>query len=261
MLYRRPLRRFTPEALNNMRFRYEESDEPQQSIADDYGIHRKTLDRIAKDEGWILRKHRLPRDVPAAARIEAEAEQALRALEEGRLALASGASGCPHPNPPPQAGEGLKRDAQAGEEAERDAKAGKGIGREAQAEGIESNPEPPLSIADRLERAVEKELAAVERKRMFLGARPESVTDGEKTARTLASLTDTLHKIARLHCPDAPLPAFGQNNHQETHDDLPADIDEFRLALARRIEAFVRSRGGATVPSTGDAGGGEPPQP
>ena len=32
--------------------------------------------------------------------------------------------------------------------------------------------------------------------------------------------------------------------HDETpYDDMPADLDEFREALARRIEAFMESRG------------------
>jgi hypothetical protein len=233
MQYRRPPRRFTAEALENMRFRYEETDEPQQSIANDYNICRKTLDRRAKDEGWTLRKNRLPHDVPAALRIEAEAEQAVRAEEEARLTSAFRVRTEPGgvgPEPPmptePQTPEGTSE---------------------------------ALSVAERFERAVEKELAVVEAKRALLGPRAESTADGERTARTLASLTATLHKIRLLRWPDAGIASAPVPESYD--DDFPADIDEFRHALARRIEAFVRSRIGGAIPATGDASGGDPPEP
>jgi len=252
MQYRRPPRRFTEAAIENMRFRYEETDEPQQSIADDYGIHRKTLDRIAKDNEWKLRKHRLPHDIPPAFRIEAEAERALRAQEEARLETAVSLSGepstahtresgnpesdtpsLPHRVPASAAMNGEKVDPTEPQ------------GREAQ-----------LPLADRLEQAVEKELAAIERKRRLLGLRPESIADGERTARTLASLTETLNKIRRLRCPETPVVNAPTPDNYEY--DMPADIDEFRLALARRIENFVRSRTGAAVPPAGEPSGPGP---
>ncbi len=62
---------------------------------------------------------------------------------------------------------------------------------------------------------------------------PQSRVAAERTARTLSTLTDTLQKLQRLQC---AVPANGSDY------DMPADIDEFRNELARRIDAFVESR-------------------
>jgi len=86
------------------------------------------------------------------------------------------------------------------------------------------------------------ELAAVERMRARLDAEPQSPLDAERTSRTLSSLTATLQRIQRIQ---AGLPATGADND----DDLPADPDAFRDALARRIEAFL-----ASTPDEDDAG-------
>ena len=87
---------------------------------------------------------------------------------------------------------------------------------------------------ERLYRAVREELAAVESLRARLKSEPQGTQDAERTARTLSSLTETLQKLQRLTC------AVPNTGFQD--DDLPADIDEFRRDLARRIEAFVASR-------------------
>jgi hypothetical protein len=88
----------------------------------------------------------------------------------------------------------------------------------------------------RLARLVEQELAAEEAVRAELGALPRSRTEAEKTARTLANLTHTLHLLQRMR---AGLPA---ETGPDDHDDMPRDNDEFRHALARRIEAWAASR-------------------
>jgi len=88
-------------------------------------------------------------------------------------------------------------------------------------------------LADRLERAVERELAAVERRRAT--SLPD---DPDRTARTLDRLTATLSKIRRLRARDT------SDHVSVEEDDMPEDIDEFRCELARRIDAFVRSRTG-----------------
>jgi len=88
----------------------------------------------------------------------------------------------------------------------------------------------------RLEQLVEQEVAAEEAVRAGLDALPRSRTEAEKTARTLANLTHTLNLLQRMR---AGLPAeIGPDDH----DDMPRDIDEFRHALARRIEAWAASR-------------------
>ena len=104
-------------------------------------------------------------------------------------------------------------------------------------------PSPPLaplvggeSAIDRIERLVAQELAAEEAGRAQLGLLPRGPGDAERCARTLAILTRTLQALARLR--------GGATEHGLRHDDddMPADIDEFRNQLARRIDAFVASR-------------------
>ncbi len=98
---------------------------------------------------------------------------------------------------------------------------------------------------ERLYRAVLAELAAVENLRAQLKREPQGTQDAERTARTLSSLTETLQKLQRLKC---AVPNTGSQD-----DDLPADIDEFRDELARRIEAFVASRTEAEMLKTANS--------
>jgi hypothetical protein len=97
---------------------------------------------------------------------------------------------------------------------------------------------PPGDTILRLHRAVLEELRAVEAMRGKLERKPQSPADAERTARTLSSLTETLQKLQRLQ---GTLPETEINDD----DDMPADIDEFRNELARRINAFVDSRTGS----------------
>jgi hypothetical protein len=90
------------------------------------------------------------------------------------------------------------------------------------------------SPIDRLERLVEKELDAEEAVRAQLGPLPRNPADAERTARTLSTLTQTLHALQRLRSGTGP--------DTDNDDDMPRDIDEFRRDLARRIDAFVASR-------------------
>ncbi len=230
MHYRRQHRGFTPEAIANARRRYEDTDEPQHSIAEDFGVHRKTLDRLAKEQGWRLRKDRARRALPPDLRLLMEAERAVRAEAEASVGQS------PHPagvagHPPPQRGP-----------------------RDANVAGCPSGEGNAPSIADRLERAVEKELAAVEIMRATLGPQPQPPADAERTARTLERLTDTLFKVRRLRVPEAHMTG------SDDYDDMPGDIDEFRQTLARRIEAFVRNRTDGAVPPAGECSGTGPSQ-
>ncbi|MFD2181396.1 hypothetical protein [Rhodoplanes azumiensis] len=96
------------------------------------------------------------------------------------------------------------------------------------------------TLADRLERAVAREIAALEASRSAPPERSGSArrstaqrsaaSDTERVVRSLERLTDTLAKVRRLR---EPLPS-------DPDDDLPRDIDEFRRVLARRIEQLVR---------------------
>jgi hypothetical protein len=93
--------------------------------------------------------------------------------------------------------------------------------------------ESEIDLVARLRRAVLNELTVVESLRDRLKNEPQSQVAAERTARTLSTLTDTLQKLQRLQCSAS---ASGSDY------DMPADIDEFRNELARRINAFVDSR-------------------
>ncbi len=89
----------------------------------------------------------------------------------------------------------------------------------------------------RIERQVLHEIADIEAARAQLRGQPRPMREAESTARALTTLTETLQKLQRLRL---PLAAAGQERSMD--DDYPEDIDEFRIDLARRIEAFVASQ-------------------
>jgi hypothetical protein len=93
--------------------------------------------------------------------------------------------------------------------------------------------EPPLLFATRMQRIIDGELAVIERTLKVLG--PNSSAEADRTMRTLATVSRTVQEIIAT--------AEGQTSKHEAHDDpVPGDIDEFRIALAERIEAFVAKR-------------------
>lgn len=126
------------------------------------------------------------------------------------------------------------------------------LGSKRKTESSESNDvTPPLAdTVARLHRAILDELAAVETLHANLRGRPQDAAGAARTARTLSSLTATLQKLQSLQRTPA--------NTGSDHDDMPADIDEFRNELARRIDTFVASRTdqrnhGASITSAMDA--------
>jgi len=192
------------EALEYARQRYEETEDSQRSIAEDIGKSRGTLDRIAKAQGWKLRKDQPPRGLSEAVKLRIAATEA----DEAK------------PSEVPKADSVVDATPVAG------------------------------SVAERLEAALERELRKVENLRADLG-RPEKRTQqSDRIARTLATLTETLFRVRRLREPG--------NINGSNDDDLPSDADGFRLALAHRIEVFVRSRTDAGVPERDQPADGEP---
>jgi len=100
---------------------------------------------------------------------------------------------------------------------------------------------PPLAeTAGRLHRVILDELEALQTARAQMRGELQSTGEAERTARTIARLTESLQKIQRLQ-PTISTPGA-------IDEDMPAD--EFRYALAQRIDEFVKSR---TEP--GDDGG------
>lgn len=203
---------FTPEVVAYVRHLYEQTDASLGEIAIDLRVHKDTVRRLAKRGGW-LRYVRPPRALSTAAQLVVQTSE----LEAQVLG-----------------------EAVAARRARSDAEKSRGAEVQLQAEEsqtiLDAGAAMP-ALADtvaRLYRAVLEELAAVEALRAQLRREPQSRHGAERTARTLSSLTETLQKLQRLQC------AFSQSESYD--DDIPADIDEFRTELARRIEAFVASR-------------------
>jgi hypothetical protein len=90
-----------------------------------------------------------------------------------------------------------------------------------------------LSLAERVQRTVERELDAVER--VLACLRPANEGEVERTARTLASLARTLRDIVAFDDPPAVEP-------DDDDDAGPRDMDEFRRDLARQIDEIIAAR-------------------
>jgi hypothetical protein len=211
---------YTPELLAAGRDRYERTEESITSIAVDFGVHKSTFQRMAARLGWV--RYVAPsRDLPPAVRLLAQAT----ALEDAMLAADR---------------QSLQGN---GESLPPAARTEEKIAHRGLPDNQSNAPLPPPGVTiEQLHLAVLEEVASVKALRAQLKRRPRSALDGERTARTLASLTETVGKLQRLQCGDPP---SGQD-----HDDMPIDLDEFRNELARRIEAFVESR-------ADEGGGGE----
>ncbi len=95
----------------------------------------------------------------------------------------------------------------------------------------QTHPLPADGSAAAIERIEEtgpqQELDAEEAVRTRLGRLPRPAADAERVARTLATLTQTLHALQRLRC------GVGAQSAANDYDDMPEDIDEFRRNLAR----------------------------
>jgi hypothetical protein len=205
--------RYTAALLAQVRQRFEDTPEPIPSMAADLGVAPQSLHRIARRYGWVRRNPvPPPRDVSQASQI----------LQEAQV-LAGEAPPTPDPSPPFAA------------------LTGGGERTESAASNASHDTEPAssgLSTIERLERAVLAELATIEAMRAALGTLPQKPAGA---ARTLSMLTQTLQHLQRLRA-SAALTAKPVARSDHDDDDMPADIDEFRRDLARRIDAFVASR-------------------
>ncbi len=116
-------------------------------------------------------------------------------------------------------------------------------------------PEPTPAVAatiDRLYRVALGELAALEALRAQLGTVPQKPLDAARTTQTLSNLTEVLGKLQRMQA--GMLPAASERS---SYDDLPADLDQFRLELARRIDALFQSEPDRGTDAAADAARGD----
>lgn len=238
---RRPVSRtlrFSDEAIAHIRQRYEDSDDTVESIAADVGVSRFALERLAQRQGWRLRKHRPPRDLPQTLQMQLDAAATLlqaRAADSGEAVAAL----------PPLA-QAVECEAEAS--VVTDTAATETAAPEPADPAAAAAPEAALSLARRLERAVETQLRKVENLREDTTLGGHRAVEAERIARTLAALTQTLFKVRQLRDPERALSA--------ADDEMPADADGFRLELARRIETFVGGGTDRALPASG-----QPAQP
>jgi transposase-like protein len=229
----RPAKTFSPELIENGRRRYEESDEPVRSIALDFGVHEGTFFRYVTRWGWQKRGARPPRTLSPVMQL---LEEARHVASPGRPARAKAA---PAPAGPAAASEG---DAPAVAPVQNAPPAGM------EAAGTRD----AVALAERMLRALEQEVSAVEAMQAHRGGGAQTPADASSAARTLESLTRSLREAQRLRG-GFTIPAGFDD------DDMPRDIDEFRLELARRIDAFVASRADAGAGEGDKPADGDPP--
>jgi hypothetical protein len=201
---------------------YEETDKPTPEICREHGTSQTTLrDRVWR-WGWTPRRLPVPRQGPAPlpmaqveraappslplTRIEASAPPLLDAPHSDVVAVAQSAAVPAAQSPPAAQG----------------------------AAGGEQHAGNDIPTVERLQGAVVAVLANIEAIVAKARTGRTHASENERAARALAALTRTLRELK----------AF-QTSPQEPHgDDTVDDIDEFRDALARKIDAFVATHGG-----------------
>jgi hypothetical protein len=237
---RRTRKFYTAEFLAEAQRRIEQTSQSMTAIAGNFGMHHSVLSRLAARKGWVRPDNSgRRRSLSGVMRLAAAADELERAAfpppERGRSASTAsrvGVFAVATPTPTlPLAGGGSPTESAA-------------------PASPHTASAPDTATLARLEAAVLKELSVVERMRASLGAEPLRPMDAERTSRTLSVLTETLAKLRRLRLAANPA---GSPDHDDDFDSLPAGIDDFRDALARRIELFVASRSDAA------RAGGDPP--
>jgi hypothetical protein len=201
---------YSPEFLAALRYRYEQTDQPMHALAADFGIGVTTLQNLVRKNGWTPRSRRL-RHRPLSMLLPEAAE----------------APPLPAAQVEPQQAPALSLS-----EGESDAVPADTVVHTPAADG--ATAPSTLSPAERLQALVEKEIAAEEATRAALGIRPRSRNEAERCARTIVKLTHALQTIQKLRAADRA--------DADDYDEMPEDIDELRMALARRIEGFVAGR-------------------
>ena len=264
--------KYSPELLADCRRRYEETPETDVSIARQYGISDTTVRRLAQDHGWI--KFPVSRiDLPAAMKLRQRAaalaqaqafdrhpeERAQRASKGDGPGLSSFEGGLwpppqddgkslpptPDPSPPFAArmGGGEQNVARAEQEQQAPAQAEPPRAELPQAGPAREQAALAAAIGELLP-GLQQVLAEVRAMRAGTAA-PRTPLDLQRLAQTYASLNATLQDLQRMQERAQPQQRTGYYD-----DDMPADLDEFRNELARRIRAFFAARRGG-----GDAGG------
>jgi len=220
----KPRRRqaYTPALLENLRFRFEQTDESVLDIAASFARSHTTLRKLAREEGWT-KFVPPPLDVSPAARLAAEAAQlnnlSRRPVEGGasstlparapRASLAGGGETEPPP-PPPTTTSAADLSVLA--------------------------PDARMARLSEMARVIDFQLALLRQKQAHpqRGEDTKAINAEVKNFAATAAIIE--HQLRDLqNGRSTPLP-------NETNDDIPEDIDAFRLRLAAKIEAFLERR-------------------
>jgi hypothetical protein len=201
-----------PQRVAEARWFYEHTTIPVPAIAERLGVGASTLFRHARRLGWRPRRrqHQWPDVAAAAPPIETIAQMA---------PTSPTAPGAPAPADEP-GGDAISSPEQT----------------------TQSGAGEDRSLGLRLQRAVERELAAVEAIISRLGRYSQHPGEAERAARTLASLARTLNEVMRLNAPQPP-PAADD-------EPVPRDFDELRRALSQKLERLVAEQSGALPEDT-----------
>ncbi len=222
---------YTEEFLAAARHGYENTDQPMRELARELGIGITTLSTLAEKNGWAKRSKRR-RGLPPAMQLLAEAQALAKASAHSR------ASG----NPEEELGPRFR-----GDEREESA-----LPPSLLSEKMPPTPDPSPPVAALLGGG---EKSAPSRQDLYvmlehilaqlITAEAAAVGNGirsPQSARTLATLTAAMRALNRTD--GAASPHAGPTDDD---DELPRDLDEFRVALARRIEAVFANETDATL--------------
>lgn len=226
----------TPEELTVIRHKYEHTDQPVEEIARDHRMGSRTLHTWARRWNWTSRLAPMPAEgpPPTPPPIARTAPLLLTAPQGPPLVPAHADASAMNdaPDSAPVAPQILAPQILA-PQIDAAPLAPLPAGDATPAPGAEPGRDPDTPAALRLQGAVANVLAAIEAIVAKIGA--GRTAESDRSARALAALTRTLRELNTLQ---------SQYEEPAADDDSPADIDEFRRSLARKIDAFVAGEGG-----------------
>jgi len=216
----------TPDAWVQIRHDYEHTDRPIEDICAGHGISSGTLRDRMRRWGWARRRPPIPREGPPAVVAPTWTEPQIDATTTNRWR-----SDEARELPPPAAAPMVARDDQP-RAAECETLPVLPLG--PRLRGDERENDAPAAIGPRLHSTVARVLPAIEATLAKLAAGLHHPREIEQTARALGTLMRTLREL------NAQLSQYG-GRAGAAGDSGPADIDDFRDELARRINALVEA--------------------
>jgi hypothetical protein len=213
---------YTAEFLAIAQHGYENTDQPMRELARDLGIGITTLSTLVENNHWAKRSQRR-RGLPPAMQLFAEA-QALVAKGSAH-SRASGNPDRAQQQTQEELGPRFRGDERGEIETPTPTLPVAGGG----SESTRVAPDP-ADLLLKLEQILAQLIAAQH-------LAPANGAHSPQGARTLTLLINSLRALQGMRGPALTDTGSTDNGY----DDMPADLDEFRLALARRIEALFES--------------------